>query len=173
VSSGATIPARAPPSIDMLQTVIRPSIESASIAGPAYSIAWPTPPETPMRPIAPSTRSFAVTPNGVSPTKRISIVFGFVWISVCVASTCSTSDVPIPNASAPNAPCVEVCESPHTIVMPGCVAPSSGLITCTIPSLPEPVAFSGTPNCAQFAASASSCAFAIRSVIGPGSVGTL
>ncbi len=36
-SSGAIIPARAPASIDMLQTVMRPSIESASIAGPAYS----------------------------------------------------------------------------------------------------------------------------------------
>ena len=30
------------------------------------------------------------------------------------------------NASAPNAPWVEVCESPHTIVMPGCVSPSIG-----------------------------------------------
>ena len=79
----------------------------------------------------------------------------------------------MPNASAPNAPCVEVCESPHTIVIPGCVSPSSGPITCTIPSLPLPVAFSGTPNSAQFAASASSCAFASGSRIGPSSVGTL
>ena len=38
--------------------------------------------------------------------------------SVCVASTCSTSDVPMPKASAPKAPCVEVCESPQTIVIP-------------------------------------------------------
>ena len=38
VSSGAIIPARPPPSIVMLQTVIRPSIDSASIGGPAYSI---------------------------------------------------------------------------------------------------------------------------------------
>ena len=37
VSSGAIMPARPPPSIVMLQTVIRPSIESASIAGPANS----------------------------------------------------------------------------------------------------------------------------------------
>ena len=173
MSSGATIPDRAPASIDMLQTVMRPSIDSASIAGPAYSSAWPTPPATPSRPIAPSTRSFAVTPNGSSPEKRTSIVFGRACSSVCVASTCSTSDVPIPKASAPNAPWVDVCESPHTIVIPGCVSPSSGPITCTIPSAPEPVAFSGTPNSAQLAASASSCAFAIRSVIGPGSVGTL
>ena len=34
VSSGAISPARAPASIDMLQTVIRPSIERAVIAGP-------------------------------------------------------------------------------------------------------------------------------------------
>ena len=173
MSSGATIPARAPASIDMLQIVIRPSIESASIAGPANSIAWPTPPSTPIWPIAPSTMSFAVTPNGSSPENSTRIVFGLAWISVCVASTCSTSDVPIPNASAPNAPCVEVCESPQTIVIPGCVSPSSGPITWTIPSRPLPVAFSGTPNSAQFAASASSCAFASGSRIGPRSVGTL
>ena len=37
VSSGATMPARAPASIDMLQTVIRPSIESERIADPRYS----------------------------------------------------------------------------------------------------------------------------------------
>ena len=150
-SSGAIIPARAPPSIDMLQIVIRPSIESASIAGPAYSIACPTPPATPIWPIAPSTMSFAVTPNGSSPAKRTRIVFGRACGSVCVASTCSTSEVPMPNASAPNAPCVEVWQSPQTIVIPGCVSPSSGPITCTIPSRPLPVAFSGTPNSSQFA----------------------
>ncbi len=44
----------------------------------------------------------------------------------CVASTCSTSLVPIPNASAPKAPWVEVCESPQTIVMPGWVTPELG-----------------------------------------------
>ena len=59
--------------------------------------------------------------------------------SVCVASTCSTSLVPMPNASAPKAPCVEVCESPHTIVIPGCVTPSSGPITWTIPWRAEPI----------------------------------
>ena len=84
------------------------------------------------------------------------IVFGCACSSVWVASTCSTSDVPIPNASAPNAPCVEVCESPHTIVIPGWVRPSSGPITWTIPSAPLPVAFNGTPKSSQFCASASS-----------------
>ena len=45
------MPARPPPSIVMLQTVIRPSIDSASIAGPAYSTTWPTAPATPICPI--------------------------------------------------------------------------------------------------------------------------
>ena len=68
-----------------------------------------------------------------APSKTQRIVFARFWTSVCVASTCSTSLVPMPNASAPNAPCVEVCQSPHTIVMPGCVRPSSGPITWTMP----------------------------------------
>ena len=44
VSSGAMSPARAPPSIDMLQIVIRCSIESARMASPVYSKTWPVPP---------------------------------------------------------------------------------------------------------------------------------
>ena len=39
----------------------------------------------------------------------------------------------MPNASAANAPCVLVCESPQTTVMPGSVAPLSGPMTCTMP----------------------------------------
>ena len=39
----------------------------------------------------------------------------------------------MPNASAPNAPWVEVWESPHTMVMPGWVRPSWGPTTCTMP----------------------------------------
>ena len=60
----------------------------------------------------------------------------------CVARTCSTWLVPMPNASAPNAPCVAVWLSPQTTVMPGCVKPSSGPITCTMPclSLSRPIA---------------------------------
>ena len=45
----------------------------------------------------------------------------------------------MPNASAPKAPWVEVWLSPQTIVIPGWVSPSSGPITCTMPSRPEPV----------------------------------
>ena len=64
---------------------------------------------------------------------------GLRWARHCVASTCSTSLVPIPKASAPNAPWVAVWESPQTIVMPGCVTPSSGPITWTMPWRSEPI----------------------------------
>jgi hypothetical protein len=43
------------------------------------------------------------------------MVLGRACGSVWVASTCSTSDVPMPNAIEPNAPWVEVCESPQTV----------------------------------------------------------
>ena len=79
----------------------------------------------------------------------------------------------MPNASDPSAPCVDVWLSPHTIVIPGWVSPSSGPITCTIPSRPLPVASSGTPKSSQFCRSASSWARASGSRIGPSRVGTL
>ena len=47
------------------------------------------------------------------------MVFGLACGSVWVASTCSTSEVPMPKAMAPKAPCVEVWESPQTTVSPG------------------------------------------------------
>ncbi len=127
------MPARAPASMLMLQMVMRPSIESARIAEPAYSITHPVAPSVPILPMMARMMSFAVTPSGSLPSTAMRKVFGFPCGSVCVASTCSTSLVPIPKANAPNAPCVDVCESPHTIVMPGLVSPSSGPITCTIP----------------------------------------
>ena len=61
------MPARPPPSIVMLQTVMRPSIESASIAGPAYSTTCPVAPPTPIWPIVPRIRSFALTPSRARP----------------------------------------------------------------------------------------------------------
>jgi len=127
------MPALAPASIDMLHIVIRPSIDSARTAVPPNSTAWPVPPAVPIRPMIDSTRSFAVTPAGSAPSARMSIAFDFFSNRHCVAITCSTSDVPMPNDSAANAPCVLVCESPQTTVIPGSVAPCSGPITCTIP----------------------------------------
>jgi hypothetical protein len=105
-SSGAIMPARAPASMLMLQTVMRPSIESARMAEPAYSITQPVAPSVPICPMMARMMSFAVTPRGSSPSTVMRKVLGLDCGSVCVASTCSTSLVPMPNASAPNAPCV-------------------------------------------------------------------
>ena len=69
--------------------------------------------------------------------------------SVWVARTCSTSDVPMPNAIEPKAPWVEVWLSPQTIVMPGWVRPSCGPMTCTIPCSTSPIGCSRMPNSAQ------------------------
>ena len=83
--------------------------------------------------------------------------------------------MPIPNASAPNAPCVAVCESPQTIVIPGCVTPSSGPITCTIPWRSEPSEYSGIPNSSQLRSSVSTwtrdSSSRIRAATGVPSVG--
>ena len=138
-SSGATMPARAPASIDMLQIVRRPSIESARIAEPRYSMTLPVPPAVPIRAMMPRITSFAAQSAGSTPSTVTAIVPGFVCEIVCVASTCSISLVPMPHASAPSAPCVDVWLSPHTIVMPGCVSPSCGEMTWTMPWFGSPV----------------------------------
>ena len=127
------MPARAPPSIDMLQTVIRPSIESDSIAEPQYSMTWPVPPAVPISPMMARMMSLAVTPGGSAPSTLTRMFLALDWISVWVASTCSTSEVPMPCASAPKAPWVEVWLSPQTIVVPGKVKPCSGPMMCTTP----------------------------------------
>ena len=133
VSSGAIRPARAPPSIDMLQTVMRPSIERPRIASPAYSMTWPVPPAVPISPMMARMMSLAPTPGGGLPSTVIRMFLAFFWISVWVASTCSTSEVPMPWASAPKAPWVEVWLSPQTMVMPGSVKPCSGPMMWTMP----------------------------------------
>ena len=68
-----------------------------------------------------------------APSTITRMFFDFFWISVCVARTCSTSDVPMPCARHANAPCVAVWLSPQTSVVPDSVKPCSGRITCTIP----------------------------------------
>ncbi len=127
------MPAREPASIAMLHTVMRPSIDIARMVEPPNSIAWPVPPAVPILPMMASTRSLGVTPGGSAPSHFTSIAFDFFCVIVCVASTCSTSLVPIPKANAAKAPLVPVCESPHTTVIPGSTAPCSGAITCTMP----------------------------------------
>src|SRR3546814_18453012 len=81
VSSGATRPARAPASIDMLQIVIRPSIESAHTAEPAYSMTWPVPPAVPIPPMLARNRSLPVPPNGSSPSTVIRLFFPGPWVT--------------------------------------------------------------------------------------------
>ena len=175
VSSGAIIPARAPASIDMLQIVIRASIERRSMAEPRYSRTYPCPPPVPIRAMTARITSLAVTPAGRSPSTVTAIVRKGVSGSVCVARTCSTSLVPMPKASAPNAPWVEVCESPQTTVMPGWVSPSCGPTTCTMPCSASPSGWSGTPNSAQLRRSVSTWVRETGSAIGlsMSSVGTL
>ena len=100
------MPARAPASMLMLQMVMRPSIESARMAEPAYSMTQPVAPSVPILPMMARMMSLAVTPCGSSPSTAMRKVLGFDCGKVCVARTCSTSLVPMPKASAPNAPCV-------------------------------------------------------------------
>ena len=138
VSSGPIMPARAPASIDMLQTVMRSSMDMARIAEPAYSMACRTPPPAPIVAMIARITSLAETPVVRRPSTEMRMVRGFFCQRVWVARTCSTSLEPIPNASAPNAPWVAVCESPQTSVMPGTVSPCSGPMTCTIPRRRSP-----------------------------------
>ena len=80
-------------------------------------------------------KTMAVTPGLSCPSTVMARVRGRFCSRHWVASTCDTSDEPMPKASAPKAPCVAVWLSPHTIVIPGCVKPCSGPITCTMPCL--------------------------------------
>ena len=127
------MPPRAPHSMLMLQTVMRPSIESERIVLPANSMKWPVPPEAEIRDMTYRTMSLAVTPGPRRPSTVMRIVLGLGCRIHCEAKTISTSDVPMPNATAPKAPCVDVWLSPQTIVIPGCVMPSSGPTICTTP----------------------------------------
>ena len=132
-------PALAPASIHMLHTVMRPSIVSDRMAEPRYSMTEPMPPPVPMRPMIVRMTSFAVAPSGRSPLTVTAIVPGRCWGRVWVARTCSTSLVPMPKASAPKAPWVDVWLSPHTIVMPGWVRPCSGPMMWTMPWPGSPI----------------------------------
>ena len=93
--------------------------------------------------------------KGYGKPANTAIVPGFVCAMVCVASTCSISLVPIPHASAPSAPCVEVWLSPQTIVMPGWVSPSCGEMTCTMPWFASPTGKQRIPNSRALTAIAS------------------
>ena len=151
-------PARAPASIAMFEIDIRASIESARIAEPANSIVAPVPPAVPITPQMCSTMSFDVTPAPRVPSTCTSMFIAFFWLSVEVASTCSTSEVPMPKASAPKAPCVAVCESPHTHVEPGTVKPCSGPMMWTMPCRLSAIPKYGSEKACTFCSSATTCA---------------
>ncbi len=151
------MPERAPASMAMLHTVMRPSTDRARMVLPANSMAWPVPPAVPITPIICNTTSFAVQPKGNSPSTLMSMFLFFFISSVWVARTCSTSEVPMPKAKAPMAPCVLVCESPQTTVIPGSVAPCSGPITCTIPWRMSFMRNSVIPKVSQFLSRVSTC----------------
>ena len=85
------------------------------------------------------------------------MVFGRACRMHCEASTISTSLVPMPKATAPMAPCVEVCESPHTMVMPGRVSPRSGPTTWMMPLRGSIMPKWVSPKSFALRASASTC----------------
>jgi hypothetical protein len=80
----------------MLHTVMRPSIDSAPIASPENSIAWPMAPAAPISPMTERMMSLALTSIGSLPSTTTRMLLDLRWISVWVASTCSTSVVPMP-----------------------------------------------------------------------------
>ena len=150
----------------MLQIVMRASIDSLRMASPRYSITCPWPPPVPILAMMARMMSLAVTPSGSSPSTFTAMVLNGLRLRVCVAMTCSTSEVPMPNASAPNAPCVEVCESPHTMVMPGWVRPRIGANACTMPWSASPSGCRRTPNSLQLRSSVVSCVALVSSGFG-------
>ena len=139
----------------MLQTVIRPSMESARIAGPAYSTTWPVPPAVPISPMMARIMSLPVMPGCRSPATVMRMLRGRFWFSVWVASTCSTSLEPMPKARQPKAPCVAVWLSPQTSVAPGNVRPCSGPMMWTMPWRTSVNGIRGTPKRSQLAIKAS------------------
>ena len=78
VSSGATIPPRAPISILRLHKVRRPSIVRLRTASPPYSTKYPVAPLVVIFDIIYNATSFAVTPLPSLPSTVIRIVLGLV-----------------------------------------------------------------------------------------------
>ena len=132
-------------------------MDMSRITSPRNSITWPTPPLTPMRLMMVRMTSLGVPHAGSEPVTSTDICLRGCWDSVCVAKTCSTSEVPMPKARAPKAPWVEVWESPQTMVMPGWVRPCSGPTMCTMPWRRSSTSKRGMPNSSQLRRKASTC----------------
>jgi hypothetical protein len=157
VSSGAIIPARAPASIDMLQIVMRSSMERLRIAGPRYSMTWPTPPSTPIWPMIARARSLAVTPGPRRPsTSHLHRASGFA----AAASGWRA------RARPPTCRCRRPAHRTHRAwrcasrrrrsSCPAACSPCSGPMMCTMPCRASDVV-QRMPNWAAFSRSVSIC----------------
>ncbi len=143
--------------MDRLHRVSRPSIDRLRTVEPAYSTKYPVAPEVVSCCIRYRAISFAVTPFPSVPSMRMRIDLGFCCRMHCEASTISTSEVPMPNATAPIAPWVEVCESPQTMVIPGRDSPCSGPTTWMTPLRGSIIPKCSRPNWRALAARVSTC----------------
>ena len=108
-------------------------------------MTYPVPPPNPMAAMTARATSLPETPGCSWPVTVTRMALALRCNRHWVASTWPTSDVPMPKAKAPKAPCVAVWLSPQTTVMPGWVRPSSGPMTWTTPRSSEPQPASGTP----------------------------
>ena len=95
--------------------------------------------------------SLGVTPGASAPSKNTRMRCGLRSTSGWVASTWPSSDAPMPKASAPMPPCVQVWLSPQTSVVPGSVRPCSGPTTWTMPLPSLPMSNSRMPVLAALA----------------------
>jgi hypothetical protein len=75
---------------------------------PANSTKYPVAPAAVNFEMIYNTTSFGVMPRPNCPSTVIRIFFGFGCMIHCEDNTISTSEVPIPKAMAPKAPCVDV-----------------------------------------------------------------
>ena len=114
--SGWQIPLVAPASTDMLQSVMRDSMLIAAITGPVNSMTMFVAPLTPMLATMERMTSLAYTPAGISPVTVIRMVRGSLKAHTPLRMATSRSVEPTPAANAPNAPWVQVWESPMMMV---------------------------------------------------------
>ena len=77
--------------------------------------------------------SLAVTPSGSLPFTVTRMFLDSGHAASGSPAHARLREVPMPKASAPNAPWVEVWLSPQTMVVPGRVQPCSGPMMCTMP----------------------------------------
>ena len=115
---------------------MRASICMASTTGPANSITLSVAPLTVSLPMTARITSLAKTPGRSLPVRFTLIVSGSRIVHTPLRMPTSRSVVPTPAANAPNAPWVQVCESPMMTVKPGRTNPFSGKSAWQTPFAP-------------------------------------